>query len=76
MSERISIDTPRGKLVAELSMDPEYPGIYVFLIDEEGYEYNVALVEWSGSTDLRTLAWGSEQEDYISATTWWRKEGV
>lgn len=44
---RLLVSTPAGTLLARASIDPDYPGIDIVLIDEKGVETNLALVEYT-----------------------------
>lgn len=46
LSEKIEVETPLGKLVAEVATDEEHPGIYVTLYDNAGDEVTFSLVEY------------------------------
>ena len=55
MSDRIVVPTAFGKLIAEPSTDPDYPGIWILLVrkdDEEEYETAIALIESWQDIDL------------------------
>jgi len=74
-TNRITVDTPFGKLVAEISGDENSPGIAVLLekSNEDGsmYEDQIALVESTplinhGQT-LRFLWWDLKSENYVGA---------
>lgn len=41
----IQIETPAGTLLARVCRDPDYPGIDVILVDKDGVEINLALIE-------------------------------
>lgn len=42
----ISTNTPAGRIFARVLIDPEYPGIDIYMLDENGAEVNLALVEY------------------------------
>jgi hypothetical protein len=71
LENKISINTPEGKLTAYLSTDPEHPGIYIDLDDEA-----VALVECIADKSdyryggIRTFAWEQHTEDFVTETPW------
>jgi hypothetical protein len=65
-----SIETPLGTLEATIMPDKDYPGISIDLIDKEGIENSIALIEHAKDKGLRTLAWEQGTEDYVSSTVW------
>ena len=66
----IEVATPFGTLVAEPCADSDYPGIYVYLRDRNGFELDLALIEYGHPSPfnegmLQTLVWGDAlNEDY------------
>lgn len=44
--EKLSIETPRGRIEADIIPDDEYPAIAVTIIDVEGKEVSSAIMEW------------------------------
>jgi hypothetical protein len=77
---RIEINTPFGKLFAELAGDTDYPGIYICIEQENDvdgkYERQLVLVECTtdvpetGKKSMRLFAWGnSDVEDYTDDIT-------
>ena len=72
---KIEVLTPLGTLVAEPSTDPDYPGIWVSLRNENGFELNMALVEYENFEEdpnkgkWITRVWGDAfNEDYTNIT--------
>ena len=66
----IKIPTPFGKLTAEVTSDPAYPGIAVYLDEDEGLK-DLVMVEVmpdhpeEGRKSLRAIVWGdASNEDY------------
>ena len=74
MTHKIEIKTVFGTLIAELSGDSTYPGIYISLITPEG-ERQIALVESTpdtpadGTYSLRLLSWDPNAEPYDDYST-------
>ncbi len=68
--ERLKVKTPFGTLVAEPTSDPNYPGIWVSLVEEkdgEEVEKTLALVEThdyqDGTGSIRLLAYRDLDDD-------------
>lgn len=74
MTHKIEVETVFGTLIAELSEDPTYPGIYISLITPEG-EQQIALIESTpdtpskGAYSLRLLNWPPDAEPYDDYST-------
>lgn len=66
--KKLTIATPIGDLVAELSTDPDYPGIYVSLNDEV-----ISVTECDIDNNIQTFAYVFGQEDWETKTIF--KEG-
>ena len=77
--DKIEVGTPFGKLVAELSTDPEYPGIWICIrkIDpEDGHEYETPLALVESQVDSTTEdryrlwvgVWGDYEDEEITHT--------
>lgn len=62
--QTIEVQTSKGKLVAEASTDPDYPGIYIDL-EVDGVSHSLVLAELpEGEQQLSVKVWGRDQEDY------------
>ena len=85
--KRIEIATVFGKLIAQISGDPTYLGIYILLEQDDEdtggkYDRQLALVEATpnsqkeGKHSLRLLAWNSDDEDFTDKITFyeWSEE--
>lgn len=81
----IAIDTVFGRLSAEASADPNYPGITICIEQEEDgvkYDKQLALVECTpdhpvdGGHALRLLVWNSDHDDYTDDFTFMEKTPV
>lgn len=73
-TDRLEVETPLGTLIASVSPDPNYPGIYIDLKrDGCPYEAAVALAECMPAEDgkpgyIMCRTWGDAmQEDYTHA---------
>lgn len=68
INQKIIVDIPQGKLVAEPSTDPNNPGIWIDLQPKDmDYSINMALIECTEKEKLRTLIWGDVyKEDYTN----------
>ena len=64
---KLTIDTPiSAEINAEMSSDPQYPGIYLYYKDKEEKEgdRDTALLEWNDTDkQLRLAVWGNENSD-------------
>lgn len=78
LKDRIEVDTVFGKLYAEVSSDPDYPGIYVGLEREDTdgtTDMTLALAECTpdipteGGHALRVMVWKIYHDDYDNAFT-------
>ncbi len=78
---RIDVDTAFGKLFAEVSGNPDYPGI-VICVERDGedgrYDHQLALAECTpdhpnnGDHALRLMIWGNDDiDDYTTAHTFY-----
>ncbi len=68
-SIKLKVKTPFGMLVAEPAKDPEYPGVWITMVDDKGNENTLALVETkdlkNGEGYIRLLAYTDpDTEDY------------
>ncbi|NLT15807.1 MAG: hypothetical protein GXY05_15895 [Clostridiales bacterium] len=43
--KQLIVETPLGQLIAEITSDPLYPGIYVVLRRQDGIEINLSVTE-------------------------------
>ena len=74
MIHKIEVKTVFGTLIAELSEDPTYPGIYISIITPEE-ERQIALVESTpntpvkGTYSLRLLCWAPDTKPYDDYST-------
>jgi len=83
MQQRIEIQTVFGKLIAEQSGDPHYPGIHICLERNDG-ERQLVLVESTPGTPcesthtLRALVWKNNFEEYSDVFTFykWPEKGA
>ena len=81
MSQRIEVQTPFGTLFAEVSGDPEYPGIYICLDNNGEEERQLALAECVKDTinedhhTLRVLIWEHDNDDYSHEATILKNRG-
>lgn len=80
---KLKVDTPFGTLVAEPASDPNYPGIWVSLIEEkdgEEVEETLVLVETHDNRDgngyIRCLAYTDlDGDDYTDEKFFYHKGG-
>ena len=49
-TEKMTVETPLGLLVAQASSDPNYPGIYITLKRADGVEIDLMCAECQGIT--------------------------
>ena len=62
--QKITVDTPIGTLIAEVSSDPSFPGITLSIKRKDGSVHDCALLE-SNDEGFPLLVWGYEdKEDY------------
>lgn len=68
-SSKVEVETVFGTLTAEPASDPNYPGIYLYLKQNDGTALDAALFEatperpTSGQSTLRLLVWGNTERD-------------
>ena len=71
-ANRISINTPEGRMEAGFLTDPDYPGIYIELYPNgKDYAVNLSIAEYNGEEEVINLySYGdATQEDYTSKET-------
>ena len=67
-TSRLVVETPAGKIIAEVASDPSYPGIYLDFLPlhaEPGEEMQVALFDFSPSNgnSVSIRVWGDPEKD-------------
>ena len=70
--KKISVQTPLGKLTAEIGGDPDYPEIFVYLKRENGVEIDLAAVSTNSNDDKLTayLYEDTTRDSYTRSYTW------
>jgi hypothetical protein len=62
----IEVNTPKGKIKAYLSTDPNYPGIYIDINDE-----GAALIEFQDNTQQHVIhIWRQSNEEPDERIVW------
>jgi hypothetical protein len=59
----ITVNTPVGILRAVESGDPNYPGIVLEIVKDDGTIHNCALLEANENKEVRLLVWGDENKE-------------
>lgn len=72
---KISIQTPLGKLTAVIGGDPDYPEIFIYLERPDGIEIDLTAVSTDGTDDqLTAYLYGDTSTDSYTREHKWSKE--